>query len=131
MTEAARRIAVLPLEELTALYEALELADWQQPIGELDGYAWVPGWPIVHRLTPWIWRGKVFTGDAVVNCLGPGGRLRLFRGQLRVDGREHAIHYGFGLRDTMRVAAPGLWLCQFSVGSHRILYFLLFTPGKP
>lgn len=69
--------------------EPLEL-----PTGQYDGRTTSP-W---LRWTRWVWKGKVFTGDRVVNRIGP---WRLVRGTVTSNHYAIIIHYPGGLFDTL------------------------------
>lgn len=69
------------------------------PTGQYDGRTLSP-W---LRWTRWVWQGKVFTGDRVVNRIGP---WRLVQGTVTADDRQVFIRYPGGLMD---VLTPRPW----------------------
>lgn len=99
---------------LERLYEHLPSAT-ELPQGTYDGIAW-PKLPFRGA-----WQGKVFTGDGVVNRIGP---LLLIPGHVSLQGGEVVIDYPqLGLRDYLKPVSSTVWLGK--LGTEGRIWFTL------
>ena len=93
-------------------------------MGHFTGEAWLSQWPrLTRRLFGWVWAGKVFHGEQVLNIIF--GQRRVL-GTVRLERPDIVIDYPqLQLQDRLRPVTPWMYFGHMPLGRGMVYFTLL------